>query len=582
MLAWEREKNRTAAVFSWRSIMSTTSTSGAITFTGLGSGTDFASMIDKLVAVEQTRITSLETWRTSWTDKIEAFQELNTQMLSLKTALEGMDTTGEFLVKTAGSSDGNVLSATAGADAQEGTHAIEVKQIAKNKIMATTDGVATTTESINTSGASRIFAYVYEGKTYSVAVPAGASLTDLKNLINIDGDNPGVKAAIVNDGTAYHLQLRGMDTGAESTLEISDTTTLAGYGSSDFTTSQTNQDALLKVDGWPATYMSRATNSISDVIEGVTLNLRSAGEADLDIETDLDSVKENIETFVEQVNAVRTMIIDLTKVTTTGSSVSTSTDSEQTQIGSLLTGNYGIQLISSRLKDATAGSAIGFDWATDPYTSLSSIGIMTDAQEGSVTAGLLVIDDEVLDAALEKDIDAVASLFSADYEGSTNSSDFSYASHIQGITEAGTYKVAYTVSGGVITSATINGHEAKISGNTILGQGKGNPENGLLLEIKNLTDGSYSGTSSMKLGKTGELINNLGDLTDSDTGPLAILEDNYNDITDMIDKKIEYEENRITLMESRLRERYARLDALLGYYDNISTSLESQIADLDE
>ncbi|WP_170304576.1 flagellar filament capping protein FliD [Desulfolutivibrio sulfodismutans] len=562
--------------------MSTTSTSGAITFTGLGSGTDFASMIDKLVAVEQTRITSLETWRTSWTDKIEAFQELNTQMLSLKTALEGMDTTGEFLVKTAGSSDGNVLSATAGADAQEGTHAIEVKQIAKNKIMATTDGVATTTESINTSGASRIFAYVYEGKTYSVAVPAGASLTDLKNLINIDGDNPGVKAAIVNDGTAYHLQLRGMDTGAESTLEISDTTTLAGYGSSDFTTSQTNQDALLKVDGWPATYMSRATNSISDVIEGVTLNLRSAGEADLDIETDLDSVKENIETFVEQVNAVRTMIIDLTKVTTTGSSVSTSTDSEQTQIGSLLTGNYGIQLISSRLKDATAGSAIGFDWATDPYTSLSSIGIMTDAQEGSVTAGLLVIDDEVLDAALEKDIDAVASLFSADYEGSTNSSDFSYASHIQGITEAGTYKVAYTVSGGVITSATINGHEAKISGNTILGQGKGNPENGLLLEIKNLTDGSYSGTSSMKLGKTGELINNLGDLTDSDTGPLAILEDNYNDITDMIDKKIEYEENRITLMESRLRERYARLDALLGYYDNISTSLESQIADLDE
>jgi len=539
-------------------------------------------MIDKLVAVEQTRITSLETWRTTWTDKITAFQELNTQMLSLKTALEGMDTTGEFLVKTAGSSDSNVLSATAGADAQEGTHTIEVEQIAKNKIMATTNGVATTTESINTSGASRIFAYVYEGKTYSVDVPAGASLTDLKNLINIDGDNPGVKAAIVNDGTSYHLQLRGMDTGAKSTLEISDTTTLTGFGSANFTTSQANQDALLKVDGWPATYMSRATNSISDIIEGVTLNLRSAGEADLDIETDLDSVKENIETFVEQVNTVRSMIISLTKVTTTGASVSTSTDTEQTQAGSLLTGNYGVQLISSRLKEATAGTAIGFDWLTDSYTSLSSIGIMTDAEEGSVTAGLLVIDDDALDAALEKDIDGVASLFSAYYEGSTNSSDFSYASHIQGITEAGTYKVAYTVSGGKITSATINGHEAKVNGNTILGQGGGNPENGLLLEIKNLTDGSYSGMADMKLGKTGELINNLNDLTDSKTGPLAILEDNYNDITAMIDKKIAYEENRITLMESRLRERYARLDALLGYYDNLSTSLESQIADLDE
>jgi len=558
------------------------STSGAITFTGLGSGTDFDSLIEKLVAVEQTRVTSLETWRKSWTDKITAFQELNTQMLSLKTALQGMDTKGEFLVKTATSADTTVLTATAGADAQAGSHEIEVSQLAKNKIMVTTNGVATTTQSINTSGASRIFAYTYKGTTYSVSVPAGSSLTDLKNLINMDGDNPGVKAALVNDGSTYHLQLRGMDTGAASTLTVSSATTLAGYGSANFTTSQTNQDALLKVDGWPATYMSRATNSISDIIDGVTLNLRGAGTVSLEVETDLEAVKENIQTFVDQINSVRSLIQDYTKVTTTGASVSTSSDSEQTQIGSLLTGNYGVQLISSRLKEAVAGTGIGFDWATDTFTSLSSVGIKTDAEEGSVTAGLLVIDEEALDAALEKDIDGVASLFSAYYEGSTNSSDFSYSSHIQGITEAGSYKVSYTVSGGAITSATINGHAAKISGNTILGQGMDNPENGLLLEVKNLTNGSYSGTAYMKLGKSGELINNLSDLTDDKSGPLAILEDNYDDITAMIDKKISYEEDRISLMESRLRERYARLDALLGYYDNLSTSLESQIADLDE
>ena len=145
--------------------MSTSSSSSAITFTGLGNGTDFASMIDKLVEVEKKRITSLETWRTTWTDKIEAFQELNTQMLSLKTTLGGMDTKGEFLIKTAGSSDSNVLAATAGADAQVGTHVIDVEQIAKNKIMVTTNGVATATQSINTSGASRIFAYTYKGTT---------------------------------------------------------------------------------------------------------------------------------------------------------------------------------------------------------------------------------------------------------------------------------------------------------------------------------------------------------------------------------------------------------------------------------
>jgi flagellar hook-associated protein 2 len=571
MLAWEGKKTDDGSFFLEKHMSSTTS-SAAITFTGLGNGTDFASMIDKLVEVERTRITSLETWRTTWTNKITAFQELNTQMLSLKTALEGMDTKGEFLIKTAGSSDSNVLAATAGADAQVGTHVIEVEQTAQNKIMVSQTGAATTTESINTSGASRIFAYTYKGKTYSVDIPAGASMTDLKNLINMDGDNPGVKAAIVNDGTRNYLQLRGMDTGAAATLEVDSSTTLAGFGSGMFTQTQANQDAKLKVDGWPAgedNYLTRATNSISDIVEGVTLNLRSAGKVTLDIETDMDAVKANIETFVEQVNAVRSIIKGITAVDTT------------TNKGSLLTGNYGVQLISSRLKEATAGTAIGFDWLTDSYTSLSSIGIKTDAAEGSVTAGLLVIDDDALDAALKKDIDAVASLFSASYEGSTNSTNFSYASHIQGITQAGTYKVAYTVSGGKITSATINGHEATIDGNTILGK-HGNPEAGLLLEIKNLTDGDYTGSTTMKLGKTGELINNLKDLTDSKTGPLAILEDNYNDITDMIDKKIEYEEKRISSMETRLRERYARLDALLGYYDNLSTSLESQISNLDD
>lgn len=560
---------------------STTSTSSAITFTGLGNGTDFAAMIDKLVSVEKKRITSLETWRTSWTDKINAFQKLNTQMLSLKTSLEGMDTKGEFLIKTAGSSDGNVLAATAGADAQEGSHVVEVDQIAQNKIMVSQTGAASATTSINTSGASRIFAYTYKGKTYSVSVPAGSSLTDLKNLVNMDGDNPGVKAALVNDGSKYYLQLRGMDTGAASTLVISGATTLAGFSNAQFTTSQNNQDALLKVDGWPATYMSRGTNSISDVIDGVTLNLRAKGTINLDIETDLDAVKENIRTFVDQINTVRSMIQSITKVTSTGASISTSTTTTQVQAGSILTGNYGIQLISSRLKEAVAGTGVGFDWATDTFTALSAIGIKTDAEEGSVTSGLLVIDEDALDAALEKDIDGVAKLFSAYYEGGTNSTDFSYSSHIQGITKAGSYKVSYTVSGGKVTAATINGHAAKIDGNTILGQ-SGYPEAGLLLEIKNLTDGAYSGQADMKLGKTGQLINDLSELTNSTTGPLAILEDNYNDITAMIDKKIDYEERRISSMETRLRARYARLDATLGYYDKLSTALASQIEKLDD
>ncbi len=568
---------------------SSVSTSGAITFTGLGSGTDFDSIIEQLVEVETaTRVTPLEEWKATWEEKITAFQELNTQMLALQTALEAIDTKGEFLIKTATSSDTTVLSATAGADAQADSHTVEVKRLAQNAIMVTDTGYSSATETINTSGAARVFAYTYAGETYSVTVPIGATLTDLKNIINTDGDNPGVKATLVNDGSSYYLQLRGMDTGDDATLAISASTTLAGFSSADFSTTQTNQDALLKVDGWPTgttvpdNYISRDSNSIDDLIDGITLSLRTTGTVTLSTEVDTDAVKANIETFVEQVNLVRTMIKDITEVDTSlASSVSTTSDSTQTTGGSILTGNYGIQLISSRLKDVTASMGIGFDWDIDTYTSLSSIGISTDADEGSATLGLLVIDDEALDAALENDIDSVATLFSADYEGSTNSSDFSYQSHIDGITEAGTYEVSYTVSGGAITAATIDGHPVTISGNTIMGNAD-YPESGLLLEIKNLTNGTYTGNAYMKQGKTGEIVDVLGDLTNSTSGPLAILEENYNEIIDMIDDKIAYQEERITLMESRLREKYARLEALLGYYEDLSTSLESQIDELGE
>ena len=49
---------------------------------------------------------------------------------------------------------------------------------------------------------------------------------------------------------------------------------------------------------------------------------------------------------------------------------------------------------------------------------------------------------------------------------------------------------------------------------------------------------------------------------------------------DSIDDKIAYEERRLELLEKNLRLRFAKLEALLGTYDNISTQLSSQIKGL--
>ncbi len=69
-------------------------------------------------------------------------------------------------------------------------------------------------------------------------------------------------------------------------------------------------------------------------------------------------------------------------------------------------------------------------------------------------------------------------------------------------------------------------------------------------------------------------------MTDPLSGTLEILKYNYQDIMDSIDEKIAYEKRRLTLLESNLRQRFARLEALLGTYDNIATQLSSQIKSL--
>jgi flagellar hook-associated protein 2 len=547
------------------------SIAGQVHFSGLGSGTDFDTLINKLVTVEQSRVKTYQTWKQSWLDKNVAFKDLNSKMLSLRTTLQGMDTIGEFLKKTAATTNSTTLTASAGGDAESGTHTFSVLQLAKNKMMVTSSGYATLTEDINTSASAVKFVYTYKGVTVSNAVPATATLTDLVNIINANADNNGVRASTIFDGSRYYLQVRGLDMGSNAALTVSGATTLANFGSANFRTTQANQDAKLKVDGWPLSnaYISRASNTISDVITGLTLSLKSSGAGTLTVDTDTNAVLENVRTFVNQVNTVRKQIRELTKYDST------------TKQASILTGNYGLQIIGTILKNVTANQGTGFDTSIDDYVSLSPLGLTTDATQGSPTEGLILLDESKLKEALASNAYSVGKIFSAQFLGDTNSADIAYQSYISGITKAGTYAVRYTVAGGRITSATIGGHAATFSSNSALITGAaGYDEAGLVVKVNNLTDGTYSHNVNLRLGKTGELVNELTDLTNSDTGPLNILQKNYVTISDNIQKKIDYENKRISALERHMRDMYSRLDTLLGKYSQMQSQLNSQIVQL--
>lgn len=552
--------------------------SGAIYFTGLGSEIDFDSIITATVNAAGYRKTQLTSWKESWETKIEALQELNTALLDLRTALKGLDSSAEFLTKTVSSSDSSAASATASGDAETGAHTVVVGQLAQNDVWVNTaTGFSGAADTVTASDAS--FTFSYGGTQYTVAVAAGTTLQGLASLItNNPGSRGDVKAVLVNNGSAYHLEIYGMDQGAKNAVTVV-SSTVAGFAPEDFAHTQTAQNARFKVDGYPPgadDWIERASNTVSDVLDGLTLTLSGAGETRLAVSLETDAMQETIEEFVAQMNTVRSLVQSLTAVTS----------SDDSATGSALTGNYGVNLVASRLKSITAAAGLGFTAyaaATgrgDAYSALSQIGISTDTSTSSSTYGQLVIDDLTLAEALENDPEAVASLFVADYEGESASGDFSFLSCVKGTTQPGEHEISYVISGGVLVSASVDGEPAVVEGWEITAS-PGAAAQGLAVRVDNRADGSYTGGASVKQGKIGQLVDALAEITDTSTGTLNIILDNYETIVSNAEDKISQEEARLTRLETFLRERYAALESTLSTYQGMLDTLDTYLEALD-
>jgi flagellar hook-associated protein 2 len=548
--------------------------SGAIYFSGLGSDIDFDSIISATISAESSKYNELSDWADAWQEKVDALQELNTGLLTLRTSLQALDSPDEFLSMDAQSTD-SAVGVSANGDAEEGSHAIVVNQLAQNDVWVCSAGASSATSAVTASNAS--FSYAYAGTSYTVSVPAGTTLQGLASLItNNSGSKGEVKATVINDGSACHLQIYGMDLGAGNAVSVG-ASTLSGYAGSNFEHTQTAQSAQFKVDGYPTAsgaWITRDSNTVDDAITGLTLTLRGATDsASISVSLDTDTLKTNIESFVDAYNTLKTLI-------------DTDTDVADDGTGSVLTGNYGAQMVESELKDILASSGLGFSYYDadtglgDLFTSLSQVGITTDVTVGSDTYGLLVIDDSTLDEALDQDPAAVAKVFCADYDGDTDSADFSYVSCIKGTTAAGSHQVDYQIQGGAIAWATIDGQTAQVVDGWQITALQGTEAAGLTVNVDNHADGTYGGAASLRLGKVAQMADRLADLTDADSGVLNIIADNYGDIVSDAQDRMDQEQDRLDQLEARLKTRYANLESVLGTYQDQLDQLDSLLSSL--
>lgn len=534
-----------------------------ITFTGLGSGLDTESIVKGLVEAErQRRIKPLEKWKTEWEEKIDALKELNQKLSGLYGIVSSMDSESDLVSKAISLTNPNILSATASSSANNGSYNIVVNQLAQAETEVHTAGEDSLSTVINNSGSTLTFQYSYAGgPVITVNVPNGTTLSGLVGLINSDPNNPGVVASTIFDGTKYHLQLSGKDTGANNTLVIDPnlTATLTGYTNGTFTESQTAQNAQLKLNGYPSSgWIERATNTINDLITGVTLNLFAPGSTSITISNDLNSVEEKLQNFLDSYNELLTAIKNHSYY------------DPNTKKAGILYGNYAAQIIESRLKQILYNTPPGFLKDSDTYTSLLQIGFYTDMVSGSSTKGKLLFDKSTFEDAFSKDPQGVIDLLVSNFKSITTDANITFLSKTSN-SQPGIYDVEIDMNNSLGRFRPYGGdwHPWQnleiISGNYFLTGAVGYPEEGIALKINYPPgSGTYSATVRFKNGTFVEVGSALKSLISSTSGPFNVLIKNYEDIIDNIDGKLEREQERLAKYEDMLKERYARLEGVLN------------------
>lgn len=226
----------------------------------------------------------------------------------------------------------------------------------------------------------------------TITLDANDTLEDLKSKINeLD---LGIKASIINDGTGtnpYRLSLMSENAGKDGRMVVDG----SGVGF-EFTTTSRAQDSAL-VLGDPSTgaepiIIESSKNTLSDVIEGMTISMLAVSENPVTItaSTDDSKVVDSVASFVENYNKLVDTIDELTDFNT------------ETMERGILLGDGTVRSIQSELRRMVTTPVSGLD---SDFNTLRAVGISFSGK------GKLVLDQAKLENAVLNDPDRVADLF---------------------------------------------------------------------------------------------------------------------------------------------------------------------------
>ncbi len=362
-------------------------------------GFDTDSVIKNLMALESQPLLKLKDRQTALLTRKTAWNAVKSQADILSSKIASLVSSTSFAAKAATVNNTSVLSATALATAVEGTYQIQVNSLAAAQV-AQSAAFSSTNTALNLSGIVSL-----NGK--SITVDATDSLETVTAKINATIGVNASAAIVQTEPGKYSMVLTSAQTGVSGAMQFGgDLATWRGLGVLD-ASNAVNQvtaarDAAFTVNG---ILFTRASNTVTDVIPNVTLNLLQAvdlagngGKATLTVGYDDDAMVSNVKAFVTEYN---NLIDTVSKYNTWNAT---------TRVAGPL---FGDSLATGLLSEMRSAVFAGVPGSTATYDSLMTIGITSGTGTSYSKEGRLTLDETKLRAALKADRNAISVLFGA-------------------------------------------------------------------------------------------------------------------------------------------------------------------------
>jgi flagellar hook-associated protein 2 len=370
------------------------------------------------------------------------------------------------------------------------------------------------------------------------------SLTEVAALFN---DLDGIAAQIVDktgDGRDYSLVITSTVTGAQHGFKLDD------GGASRWTTattvdntfSQLARDATFSLDG---VQVSRSSNTITDVMNGIEITLHSDVSDDVAVSTSRSNsqIKQTVEETIASLNEFKDEIDRLTYVDIEGEG------------NGPLTLETSATMLKSNFKRLAIEPLQGFD-TNSIY--LSQLGIKTNSE------GQYYLDE----AIFEKTLSANPEYFSALKDDNLSTSTSSASVSTTAVTEipSGRYTVDY------------DGSNWKFGDTILTSDGAGTFTSttypGLRIETIDASPAQFD----IYVGKSfASKISDLMSDTLADDSSLKSAETAYQNLTEDINERLEKLDLREELISTRYTEQFGAMESAMTQFNSTKTMLENFI-----